>query len=116
MTARLLHILLSSVVAMVATTNWLDAAFSTVLLPVWIRDHGYDTTQLGLICRVSALEDSMCSSGVPLGGPSAAAAIAAFGLAPALLIAGGIYLTATLVPGSGPSGGRWTASPPLTRS
>jgi hypothetical protein len=36
---------------------------------------------------------------VPLGGPSAAAAIAAFGLAPALLIAGGIYLTATLVPG-----------------
>jgi MFS family permease len=41
--------LLSSVVAMVATTNWLDAAYSTVLLPVWIHDHGYDTTQLGLI-------------------------------------------------------------------
>jgi len=177
--------LLSSVVAMVATTNWLDAAYSTVLLPVWIHDHGYDTTQLGLIgmtfaltatcgslvatalagrlprrlvflggfllCgaprfvmlaldmplwailvtvaiggsgagfinpvlgaifyervpphligRVSALEDSLCWSGVPLGGISAAAVIAAFGLAPALLIAGGIYLTATLVPGLRP--------------
>jgi MFS family permease len=177
--------LLSSVVAMVATTNWLDAAYAAVLLPVWIHDHGYDTTQLGLIgmtfaltatcgslvatalagrlprrlvflggfllCgsprfvmlaleapiwailvtvavggfgagfinpvlgaifyervpahligRVSALEDSLCWSGVPLGGISAAAAIAAFGLAPALVIAGGIYLTATLVPGLRP--------------
>lgn len=177
--------LLSSVVAMVATTNWLDAAYAAVLLPVWIHDHGYDTTQLGLIgmtfaltaaggslvatalagrlprrlvflggfllCgaprfvmlgldmpmwavlvtvaiggsgagfinpvlgaifyervpphligRVSALEDSLCWSGVPLGGISAAAAIAAFGLAPALFIAGGIYLTATLVPGLRP--------------
>jgi len=177
--------LLSSVVAMVATTNWLDAAYAAVLLPVWIHDHGYDTTQLGLIgmtfaltatggslvatalagrlprrlvflggfllCgsprfvmlgldmpmwailvtvaiggagagfinpvlgaifyervpphligRVSALEDSLCWSGVPLGGISAAAAIAAFGLGPALFIAGGIYLTATLVPGLRP--------------
>jgi MFS family permease len=177
--------LLSSVVAMVATTNWLDAAYMAVLLPVWIHDHGYDTTQLGLIgmtfaltatggslvatalagrlprrlvflggfllCgapryvmlgldmpmwailvtvaiggsgagfinpvlgaifyervpahligRVSALEDSLCWSGVPLGGISAAAAIAAFGLAPALFIAGGIYLIATLVPGLRP--------------
>ncbi len=177
--------LLSSVVAMVATTNWLDAAYSAVLLPVWIHDHGYDTTQLGLIgmtfaltatggslvatalagrlprrlvflggfllCgsprfvmlaldtplwailvtvavggfgagfinpvlgaiffervpphllgRVSALEDSLCWSGVPLGGISAAAAIAAFSLSPALFIAGGIYLAATLVPGLRP--------------
>jgi MFS family permease len=177
--------LLSSVVAMVATTNWLDAAYAAVLLPVWIHDHGYDTTQLGLIgmtfaltatggslvatalagrlprrlvflggfllCgaprfvmlgldmpmwailvtvaiggsgagfinpvlgaifyervpphligRVSALEDSLCWSGVPLGGISAAAAIAAFGLTPALFIAGGIYLIATLVPGLRP--------------
>jgi len=177
--------LLSSVVAMVATTNWLDAAYAAVLLPVWIHDHGYDTTQLGLIgmtfaltatggslvatalagrlprrlvflsgfllCgaprfvvlaldapmwailvtvaiggsgagfinpvlgaifyervpphligRVSALEDSLCWSGVPLGGISAAAAIAAFGLAPALFIVGGIYLMATLVPGLRP--------------
>ena len=177
--------LLSSVVAMVATTNWLDAAYAAVLLPVWIHDHGYDTTELGLIgmtfalaatggslmatamagrlprrlvflggfmlCgaprfvvlaleapiwgilvtvaiggfgagfinpvlgaiffervpapligRVSALEDSLCWSGVPLGGISAAAAIAAFGLSPALFIAGGIYLAATLVPGLRP--------------
>jgi MFS family permease len=177
--------LLSAVVAMVATTNWLDAAYAAVLLPVWIHDHGYDTTQLGLIgmtfalaatggslvatalagrlprrlvflggfllCgaprfvvlaldapmwailvtvaiggsgagfinpvlgaiffervpphligRVSALEDSLCWSGVPLGGISAAAVIAAFGLTPALFIAGGIYLAATLVPGLRP--------------
>jgi MFS family permease len=177
--------LLSSVVAMVATTNWLDAAYGAVLLPVWIRDHGYDTTQLGLIGmtfaltatggslvatalagrlprrlvflggfllagaprfvmlaldapmwailvtvaiggsgagfinpvlgaifyervpapligRVSALEDSLCWSGVPVGGISAAAAIAAFGLAPALVLAGSIYLMATLVPGLRP--------------
>jgi len=177
--------LLSSVVAMVATTNWLDAAYGAVFLPVWIHDHGYDTTQLGLIgmtfaltatggslvatalagrlprrlvflggfllCgsprfvmlaleapiwaflvtvaigglgagfinpvlgaifyervpshligRVSALEDSLCWSGVPLGGISAAAGIAALGLAPALAIAGGIYLVATLVPGLRP--------------
>jgi MFS family permease len=177
--------LLSSVVAMVATTNWLDAAYAAVLLPVWIHDHGYDTTELGLIgmtfaltatggsliatamagrlprrlvflggfllCgaprflvlaldapiwgilmtvaiggfgagfinpvlgaifyervpphligRVSALEDSLCWAGVPLGGVSAAAAIAAFGLAPALVIAGGIYFAATLVPGLRP--------------
>lgn len=177
--------LLSSVVVMVATTNWLDMAYSAVLLPVWIHDHGYDTTELGLIgmtfalaatggslvatalagrlprrlvflggfllCgaprfvilaldapiwailvtaviggfgagfinpvlgaifyervpphligRVSALEDSLCWAGVPLGGISAAAAIAAFGLAPALVLAGGIYLIATLVPGLRP--------------
>jgi len=177
--------LLSSVVVMVTVTNWLDVAYSAVLLPVWIHDHGYDTTQLGvigmtfaltatggslvatalagrlprrlvflggfllcgaprfvtlaleapiwailvtvaiggfgagfinpvlgaifyervpphLIGRVSALEDSLCWSGVPLGGISAAAAIAAFGLAPALVVAGGIYLVATLVPGLRP--------------
>jgi len=47
--------LLSSVVAMVATTNWLDAAYAAVLLPVWIHDHGYDTTQLGLIGMTFAL-------------------------------------------------------------
>jgi len=196
--------LLSSVVVMVATTNWLDMAYSAVLLPVWIHDQGYDTTELGLIgmafalaatggslvatalagrlprrlvflggfllCgaprfvvlaldapmwailvtvaiggfgagfinpvlgaiffervpphligRVSALEDSLCWSGVPLGGISAAAAIAAFGLAPALVIAGGIYLTATVIPGLRPEWKemdreRSTISPRLTSS
>jgi MFS family permease len=170
---------------MVATTNWLDAAYGAVLLPVWIRENGYDTTELGLIgmtfaltatggsliatalagklprrlvflggfllCgaprfvvlaleapmwailvtaavggfgagfinpvlgaifyervpphligRVSALEDSLCWAGIPLGGVSAAAAIAVFGLGPALVIAGGIYFAATLVPGLRP--------------
>ena len=177
--------LLWSVVLMVATTNWLDAAYNAVLLPVWIHDNGYDTTQIGLIgmafaltatvgslvatalagslprrlvflggfllCgaprfavlaveapiwailvtvaiggfgagflnpllgaiffervpgaligRVGALQNSLCWSGVPLGGISAAAAITLFGLAPALVIAGGIYFIATLVPGLRP--------------
>jgi MFS family permease len=62
----------------------------------------YERVPPHLIGRVIALEDSLCWSGVPLGGISAAAAIAAFGLAPALFIAGGIYLAATLVPGLRP--------------
>jgi len=187
--------LIWAVVVMVATTNLLDAAYSAVLLPVWIHDHGYDTTQLGLIgmtfalaatggsliatalagrlprrlvflggfllcgaprfvvlaldapmwailvtaaiCgfgagfinpvlgaifyervppaligRVGALSDSLCSSGVPLGGICAAAAIAAFSLAPALLIAGGLYLMATLIPGLRPEWKAMDRQPP----
>jgi MFS family permease len=34
---------------MITITNLLDQAFSAVLLPVWIRDHGYGPTQIGLI-------------------------------------------------------------------
>jgi MFS family permease len=44
-----------------------------------------------LIGRVGALQNSLCWSGVPLGGISAAAAISLFGLGRALVIAGGIF-------------------------
>jgi len=92
----------------------LDAPMWAILVTVAIGGSGagfinpvlgaifYERVPPHLIGRVSALEDSLCWSGVPLGGISAAAAIAAFGLAPALVIAGGIYLMATLVPGLRP--------------
>ncbi|MEU2627999.1 MFS transporter [Kitasatospora sp. NPDC007106] len=38
-----------SLVAMVSVTNLVDAAYSAVLLPVWIHDHGYGALELGLI-------------------------------------------------------------------
>ncbi|MFF0264796.1 MFS transporter [Kribbella sp. NPDC004536] len=41
--------LLLPLVAMIAVTNLLDAATSTVLLPVWIREHGYGPGHTSLI-------------------------------------------------------------------
>jgi len=41
--------LLRAAMAMVAVTNWLDAAYSTVLLPVWVRDHGFGPELIGLL-------------------------------------------------------------------
>ncbi len=49
--------------------------------------------------RVGALSDSLAWAGIPLGGVLAGAAIAGIGLAPALLVSGGIYFAATTVPG-----------------
>jgi MFS family permease len=49
--------------------------------------------------RVGALSDSVAWAGIPFGGVLAGAAIAGIGLAPALLVAGGIYFAATTVPG-----------------
>lgn len=44
--------LMRQLVLMVAVTNLLDAAAFTVLLPVWIRDHGHGPAQTGLILAV----------------------------------------------------------------
>lgn len=41
--------LMRAMVAMVSVTNLVDTAYSSVLLPVWIHDHGYGPTQLGLM-------------------------------------------------------------------
>lgn len=41
--------LLRSVLGMVALTNLLDAAMFGVLLPLWVRDHGYGPEVIGLI-------------------------------------------------------------------
>jgi MFS family permease len=173
--------LLRAVSVMVAVTNLLDAAYSSVLLPVWIREHGLGTAELGLIgsamgltatvasllaavygtrinrrlaftvgfllagapryvalaagaplwCvlgvgalaglgagflnpilsaiyiqrtprellgRVVASSDGIAWAGIPFGGVLAGAGIALLGLAPALVVAGGIYLVTTMVP------------------
>ncbi|HZX04032.1 MFS transporter [Kribbella sp.] len=173
--------LLLPLVLMIAVTNLLDAATSTVLLPVWIKEHGYGPGHTSLILtsfsvtatafallasaigdriprklvftlafliagaprfvamatdapvwalmavyavggigagfinpvlgairveripshllgRVNSLSNAACWTGVPLGGVAAGAAIAAIGLAPALLAGGAIYLIATMSP------------------
>lgn len=41
--------LLLALVAMLAVTNLLDTAMSSVLLPTWIRTHGYGPAALGLV-------------------------------------------------------------------
>jgi MFS family permease len=41
--------LMRAITVMVCITNLLDAAFAAVLLPVWIRDHGYGPAQIGLL-------------------------------------------------------------------
>ena len=58
---------LVGIVVMVAITNLLDQAASTVLLPVWILDAGYDATLLGLFFAVF--------SGASIGGAAIAATI-----------------------------------------
>jgi len=44
--------LLVGIVIMIATTNLLDAAYSTVLLPVWTQHSGHDAALLGLLFAV----------------------------------------------------------------
>ncbi|TDO68260.1 putative MFS family arabinose efflux permease [Kribbella sp. VKM Ac-2571] len=173
--------LLLPLVVMIAVTNLLDAATGTVLLPVWIKEHGYGPGHTSLILtsfgvtatlfallasaigdriprklvftvafliagaprfvamatdapiwtlmavyavggigagfinpvlgaiqleripshlrgRVNSLSNAVCWTGVPLGGLVAGGAVAAIGLAPALLAGGAIYLIATMSP------------------
>jgi predicted MFS family arabinose efflux permease len=51
-----------------------------------------------MLGRVDSLAGALGWAGIPLGGVLAGAAIAGIGLAPALLVAGGLYLLATLSP------------------
>jgi MFS family permease len=189
--------LLLPLVVMIAVTNLLDAATSTVLLPVWIREHGYGPGHTSLILtsfgvtatafallasaigdriprkliftlafliagaprfiamasdapvwalmavyavggigagfinpvlgairaeripshllgRVNSLSNATCWLGVPLGGVAAGAAIAAIGLAPALLAGGAIYLIATMSPVLIGRHEKWKATPDPT--
>lgn len=46
--------LLSSIVVMLAATNMLDQAFTSVLLPVWARTTGHGPTVVGLVISVFA--------------------------------------------------------------
>jgi MFS family permease len=58
-----------------------------------------ERTPRHLLGRVSSLGASLAWAGMPLGGAAAALAIAALGLAPALAVAGGVYLLSTTLPG-----------------
>ncbi|HEY3557413.1 MAG TPA: MFS transporter [Kribbella sp.] len=189
--------LLLPLVTMISVTNLLDAAIGTVLLPVWIRSHGYGPGHTSLILtsfgvtatafallasaigdriprkliftvafliagaprfvamatdapvwtlmavyavagigagfinpvlgairveripshllgRVNSLSNAACWTGVPLGGVVAGAAIAAVGLAPALLAGGAIYLVATMSPVLIGRHENWKATPDPT--
>ncbi|GAA3118227.1 macrolide resistance MFS transporter Mrx(A) [Kribbella aluminosa] len=189
--------LLLPLVVMIAVTNLLDAATSTVLLPVWIKEHGYGPGHTSLILtsfgvtatgfallasaigdriprklvftlafliagaprfvamatdapvwglmavyavggigagfinpvlgairveriprhllgRVNSLSNAACWTGVPLGGVVAGAAIAAVGLAPALIAGGAIYLIATMSPVLIGRHESWKATPDRT--
>ena len=55
-----------------------------------------------LLGRVGALGDSMAWAGIPFGGPVGAGLVTLFGLAPALLACGAVYLLATTLPGLRP--------------
>jgi MFS family permease len=173
--------LIRPLVLMISLTNLLDAASMTVLLPVWIHDHGHGPAQTTLVLtvfsitatlfallaasigeriprrlaftlsflvcgaprfivlafdlpfwavllafgasgvgagfinpilgalfleriprhllgRVDSLAGALGWAGIPLGGVLAGAAIAGFGLAPTLLVAGALYFVATLSP------------------
>jgi MFS family permease len=186
--------LLLPLVVMIAVTNLLDAATSTVLLPVWIKEHGYGPGHTSLILtsfgvtatlfallasaigdriprklvftvafliagaprfvamatdapvwtlmavyavggigagfinpvlgaiqleripshlrgRVNSLSNAVCWTGVPLGGLVAGGAVAAIGLAPALLAGGAIYLIATMSPVLIGRNEQWRATP-----
>jgi MFS family permease len=174
--------LLRAIVGMICVTNLLDMAYASVLLPVWVKEHGYGPAQLGLLGsafgltatlgallaaaygerlprrltyivgfaitspprllamaagapiwavagvsmvggfgagfinpivgaivtertprnllgRVNSLAGSLAWAGMPLGGAVASLGIAALGLAPALAVAGGIYVLSTTLPG-----------------
>jgi MFS family permease len=55
-----------------------------------------------MLGRVNAIGDSVAWSLLPFGGLVAAAALSVVGLAPALLVAGGLYLVTTTLPGLRP--------------
>ncbi|WP_110946255.1 MFS transporter [Streptomyces avicenniae] len=59
--------MLGSLLVLVAVTNFLDAAFSAVLLPVWVRESGYGPSTLGLLASVfgaSAVAGSVCAAAI----------------------------------------------------
>jgi predicted MFS family arabinose efflux permease len=72
-----------------------------------------------LLGRVSSLNTSLCWAGIPFGGLVGGGLVVAVGLAPALLVLGGAYFVATMVPTVQPSWRRLDdrpASDPTTRA
>jgi MFS family permease len=187
--------LMMPLVLMISVTNLLDAAVVAVMIPVWMRTHGYGPGQTGmvltaffvtatafalvaaavgeriprrvafilsfLICgaprfvvlaldvplwvvlvtyavggvgggfinpilgalfiervprqmlgRVNSLAESVGWAGIPVGGVLAGATIAGIGLAPTFLVAGGLYLAATIAPILFGRNENWGGRPP----
>ncbi|MDH6132187.1 MFS family permease [Kitasatospora sp. MAA4] len=53
--------LLLAITVMVGATNLLDAAFSSVLLPFWVRSHGHGPALIGLLGSVGGIS-AVCGS------------------------------------------------------
>ncbi|MFF1821741.1 MFS transporter [Kribbella sp. NPDC058245] len=66
-----------------------------------------------LFGRVNSLSSAVSWAGVPLGGLFAGAAIAVIGMAPALLLAGALFFTATMSPVLFGRNERWRITPDL---
>jgi MFS family permease len=68
-----------------------------------------------LVGRVSSLNTALCWVGIPFGGLVGGACVAAVGLSPALLLLGGAYFAATMLPAVQPAW-RTLDSPPSPAS
>jgi MFS family permease len=68
-----------------------------------------------LVGRVSSLNTALCWAGIPFGGLVGGACVAAIGLSPALLVLGGAYFAATMLPAVQPAW-RTLDSPPASAS
>jgi MFS family permease len=64
-----------------------------------------------LVGRVTSLTTALCWAGIPLGGLVGGLLVGTAGLAPALLLVGGAYLLATLLPAVQPRFRRLDAAP-----
>jgi MFS family permease len=65
-----------------------------------------------LVGRVSSLNTALCWAGIPFGGLVGGATVAAIGLSPALLLLGGAYLAATMLPALQPAWRTIDSRPP----
>jgi MFS family permease len=103
--------LVRSLVVMVCCTNLLDSAFSSVLLPAWVREHGRSAAELGLLVATAGAAATLGSVLMALAGdrlPRRAALVVGFALCGplrfAVLAAGaplGVVLAVFAVGGTG---------------
>jgi MFS family permease len=61
--------LLLAIAVMLLVTNMLDTAYTTVLLPVWVRDEGYEALALGLLLGAFGVGATIGSFAMAVVGP-----------------------------------------------
>jgi MFS family permease len=54
--------LMRAMVTMVSVTNLIDTAYASVLLPIWIHDHGYGPAELGMIGSAFSLTAAIAAA------------------------------------------------------